>query len=336
MKKERVVEVLKFIKSKKEVSITQIIEYFGKVVPKITINRDLNFLLLHRKIEKIGDSVATRYKAAFDPDEYFSVKSDERVLKTETYNLEIWDVLKDVFSAQELSFIESLNRQYQQNRKNISPVILKKELERLTIELSWKSCEIEGNTYTLLDTERLIKQQQEAEGKKREDAVMILNHKKTLDFIFGNPGYFSEVSIEKIEETHRLLTIDLDIKPGIRKDRVGIVGTRYKPLKLEVHIREELFKLVNAVNKCCNPFEKALLIVLMISYIQPFEDGNKRTARILGDAVLLGYDYCPLSYRSVSSIEYKKAMILFYEQNDYRYFKQLFTEQFKHAVENYF
>jgi Fic family protein len=336
MKNERIEEILKFIKTEKEVSVTQIVEYFQNKIPKITINRDLNSLLYQGKIEKIGNSVATRYRASFDLDVYFSVKSDERILKTETYNPDVWNVFKGAFTAQELFYIENLNNQYRQNRKNLSPALLKKELERLTIELSWKSCEIEGNTYTLLDTERLIKQQVEAEGKNHEEAVMILNHKKTLDFILETPDRFSELSIQKIEEIHRLLAVDLDIKPGIRKNRVGITGTRYKPLKLEFQIRQELFKLVNAVNSCVNPFEKAMLAVLMISYIQPFEDGNKRTARILGDAVLLAFDYCPLSYRSVSSIEYKKAVILFYEQNNYKYFKQLFIGQFKHAIENYF
>jgi Fic family protein len=82
--------------------------------------------------------------------------------------------------------------------------------------------------------------------------------------------------------------------------------------------------------------EKALAAVLMISYIQPFEDGNKRTARILGNALLLAYGYCPLSYRSVDEVEYKKAMILFYEQNNAFYFKQLFIEQFRQAIEKYF
>ena len=73
----------------------------------------------------------------------------------------------------------------------------------------------------------------------------------------------------------------------------------------------------------------------MIAYIQPFEDGNKRISRILGNALLLANDYCPLSYRSVDEVEYKKAIILFYEQNNASYFKQLFIEQFKQAVNNF-
>ena len=90
--------------------------------------------------------------------------------------------------------------------------------------------------------------------------------------------------------------------------------------------------MIEIVNQTENPVEKALVAVLMVAYIQPFEDGNKRTSRILGNALLLADDYCPLSYRSVDEIEYKKGIILFYEQNNASYFKQLFLEQFRQAV----
>ena len=78
------------------------------------------------------------------------------------------------------------------------------------------------------------------------------------------------------------------------------------------------------------------MLILMISYIQPFADGNKRTARVLGNAVLLANNICPLSYREADESEYKKAVILFYEQNSARYFKEIFMQQFKFAVDNYF
>jgi Fic family protein len=94
--------------------------------------------------------------------------------------------------------------------------------------------------------------------------------------------------------------------------------------------------LIAVINKTENPIEKALITVLMIAYIQPFEDGNKRTSRILSNAILLANQYCPLSYRSVDEIEYKKAIILFYEQNNVSYFKELFLEQFKQAINKYF
>ena len=90
------------------------------------------------------------------------------------------------------------------------------------------------------------------------------------------------------------------------------------------------------INSKYNIFEKALLTLLLLSYIQPFLDGNKRTARITSNAILIANDYCPLSFRSIDSMDYKKAMLIFYEQNNLYAFKQIFIEQFEFAVKEYF
>ena len=82
--------------------------------------------------------------------------------------------------------------------------------------------------------------------------------------------------------------------------------------------------------------EKALLTLVLLSYIQAFSDGNKRTARITSNAILIANGYCPLSFRSVDSIDYKKAMLIFYEQNNLYAFKQIFIDQFEFAVREYF
>ena len=94
--------------------------------------------------------------------------------------------------------------------------------------------------------------------------------------------------------------------------------------------------MCHVVNEKANIFEKALLVLLLVSYIQPFNDGNKRTARIVSNALLIANNYCPLSFRTVDSIDYKKAMLLFYEQNNLSAFKQIFMEQFAFAVKTYF
>jgi Fic family protein len=90
------------------------------------------------------------------------------------------------------------------------------------------------------------------------------------------------------------------------------------------------------INSKENIFEKALLTLVLISYIQPFMDGNKRTARIVSNAILINYNYCPISFRTVDSIEYKKAMLLFYEQNNISSMKEIFITQFEFAVNTYF
>jgi Fic family protein len=209
-------------------------------------------------------------------------------------------------------------------------------MDRLAIDLSWKSSQIEGNTYSLLETERLLKEKQTAAGKTREEATMLLNHKEAIDFVVENEDYLFPLTISKVEDIHSMLVKDLSIDRNLRKRRVGISGTNYKPLDNEFQIVEALSDTCNLINAKKNIFEKALLALVLISYIQPFVDGNKRTARIVCNAILIKGQHCPISFRTVDSIDYKKAMLLFYEQNNISAIKQIFTDQFEFAVNTYF
>jgi Fic family protein len=209
-------------------------------------------------------------------------------------------------------------------------------LERLAIDLSWKSSQIEGNTYTLLETERLLLQKETASGKTKEEAIMLLNHKEAIDFIIEQPDYLVPLTVPGIEDIHSLLIKELAIDKNIRKRRVGITGTNYRPLDNEFQIKETLTSMCDLVNNKKDVFEKSILSLVLISYIQPFSDGNKRTARIVSNAVLIHNKYCPISFRTVDSVDYKKAMLLFYEQNNISQFKEIFINQFEFAVNTYF
>ncbi|MEM6738314.1 MAG: Fic family protein, partial [Bacteroidota bacterium] len=204
------------------------------------------------------------------------------------------------------------------------------------IELSWKSSQIEGNTYTLLETERLFREKQEADNKTKEEAIMLLNHKEVVTYLMENKDLAKNLDLCTLEEIHSLLIKDLDVGRNIRSRAVGITGTAYKPLDNEFQIRENLELMCELINTKDNGFERALLAVALISYIQPFEDGNKRTGRMISNALLIADGACPLSYRSVDSLDYKKAMLLFYEQNNLNAFKTIFIEQNEFAVKNYF
>jgi Fic family protein len=165
---------------------------------------------------------------------------------------------------------------------------------------------------------------------------MLLNHKEAIDFIVAHTDYLIPLSVSKIEDIHSMLIKELVIERNVRKRRVGISGTNYKPLDNEFQIKEALLNMCVLINSKENIFEKALLTLVLISYIQPFMDGNKRTARIVSNAILINYNYCPISFRTVDSIEYKKAMLLFYEQNNISSMKEIFITQFEFAVNTYF
>lgn len=338
--------LLNILETGKRFSISELLNRtgiaFGKI-SKITINRDLKKLAKLNFITSSGKGKAVFYELSphynlikpLDVEKYFKTETDKR-FAAKNFNFEIFSILKNIFLEEEKKYLLTLDKEYQNNLKNLSDTLIKKEFERLTIELSWKSSQIEGNTYTLLDTESLIKERKEAKGHKKEEAIMILNHKETLDYIRNNKTNFKNISIAKIENVHYLLTKNLGISRNIRKSAVGIIGTKYRPLGNEFQIKEVLKKTCDLINKEKNLFAKALLISIMTAYIQPFEDGNKRTSRLISNAILLAHNICPLSYRSVDESEYKKAVIVFYEQNNIVYFKQLFMEQFEFAVKNYF
>ena len=293
-----------------------------------------------------GKARATRYRLSpqaqllmpLNLDTYFALEVDERQVHS-SYNFELINGLlaeTRLFSDKELAHLNALQDEFRQHVNELTDNEYRKEMERLGIDLSWKSSQIEGNTYTLLETERLLRESKTAEGKTKEEAVMLLNHKDALSFILDNPDYLQELTVSHIEDIHQLLTKDLSIDKGLRRHRVGITGTNYHPLDNEFQIREAMRDACKLINSKYNIFEKALLTLLLLSYIQPFLDGNKRTARITSNAILIANDYCPLSFRSIDSIDYKKAMLIFYEQNNLYAFKQIFIEQFEFAVKEYF
>lgn len=311
-----------------------------------TVKRILASLVESKGAIVTGQGRATRYSVSpqahvtmeLNIDTYFEKEMDEREVQA-SFNFElINEILPQVelFTEEEKKLLADLQAQFTKNLKDITPTEYRKEMERLGIDLSWKSSQIEGNTYSLLETEKLLKEKQTASGKTKEEAVMLLNHKDALDFILAEPEYLQEISTRRIEELHTLLVKELDVDKGIRKRRVGVTGTNYRPLDNEHQIREALEDTCHLINGKANIFEKALLALVLLSYIQAFADGNKRTARITSNAILIANRYCPISFRTVDSVDYKKAMLIFYEQNNISAFKKIFIDQFAFAVQTYF
>lgn len=338
--------ILSFIKSHPESSSTEIFEGAGVEAAYATIRRELSKLIADGVIVVTGKAKSSRYALSpsyqllmpIDVETYFQQEVDERKINDQ-YNFELISALQvtpSIFTKAELERLNSLQTAYRKNISTLSDNVYRSEMERLGIDLSWKSSQIEGNTYSLLETERLLKEKETAQGKSKDEAVMLLNHKDALDFILENPGYLSDLTVAKLENIHSILIKELPVERNIRIRRVGITGTNYRPLDNEFQIREALESTCILINGRENIFEKALLVLLLLSYIQPFNDGNKRTARIVSNAILIANDYCPISFRTVDSIDYKKAMLLFYEQNNIYAFKQIFIDQFEFAVNTYF
>ncbi|MDD6778720.1 MAG: Fic family protein [Bacteroidales bacterium] len=339
-------EILQFLhynpQSSRE-AIARGIEFEGS---DATLKRLIAALVKNEDIVVEGKARSTRYRLSnrahllmpLNLDTYFSQDVDERKVQT-SFNFElIRDKMPGVslFTEEERIHLQELHNLFRGHVAEMTPNEYNKEMERLGIDLSWKSSQIEGNTYSLLETERLLRESKTADGKTQEEATMLLNHKYALRFILDNPDYMQELTVGRIEDIHTLLTKGLSVDKGIRHRRVGITGTNYHPLDNEFQIREALHDTCDLINSKKDVPEKALLALVLLSYIQAFSDGNKRTARITSNAILIANGCCPLSFRSVDSIDYKKAMLIFYEQNNLYAFKQIFIEQTEFAVREYF
>jgi len=338
--------LLNFIKQHQPVGIADIHEGISLKMGLSTVRKYLKELVSDQYLTTEGNGKALRYLISdtyellvpINTDTYYQLAMEDRNAKP-TFNLGlITNVLPKVilFTTAELEELDQLHATY---LKNISPLTVneyKNELEKLAIDLSWKSGEIEGNTYTLLETEALIKYNEIAVGKKQEDARMLLNHKDAIDFLIAKPDFLTPLSVARIEDIHSILIKSLNVDRNIRKRGVSVGGTLYKPLSIESQIREALEQMCELINNKTTVIEKAFLGLILISYIQAFNDGNKRTARIVCNAILMEAGYCPITYRTVKASDYKKAMLLFYEQNNITALKQMFIEQYKFAVDTYF
>lgn len=345
---ERQKLILDFAKRNEEFQTKDILVFFEWKfeVERMTVIRDLNFLVQKNILSQKWKWRAVKYffeekNKIFENinlDDYFSISYDKR--KTlKTFNFDLFNIFKevDIFIQDEKEKLENLQKEFIKNIwKYDSQTLINKEYERIMIEFSWKSSSIEWNTYSLLATEALLKENIADDTKTKEETQMILNQKDAFNETLLNLDHFKKLLVQDIEYIHHIITKKLGITGNIRKNIVWITWTLYKPLDNEFQIKEAMQDMVELINFKNNFFEKAFLTLLIVSYIQAFEDWNKRTARMLTNAILLANNSIPLSYRWVDVIEYKKATILFYEKNNITYFKKIFIEQFEDAVKNYF
>ncbi len=278
-------------------------------------------------VGRVFADVNVRQYCAMEPDQRYGL---------EHFNFQLLPELPvDIFSKQEVDMLQQATRAYEERTTDLSEAMQKKELERLVIELSWKSSKIEGNTYTLLDTEKLILENTLAPGHDRKEAVMILNHKAAFTWIYTHAADYRTLTRANLEKLHAVLVADLDIDLGFRGKPVGVLGSRYQPLDNVHQVTEAVDQLATAISRMTSPYAKAFAALLGISYIQPFGDGNKRTARLMANALLLSHGRAPLSYRSVDEVAYREATLALYELNTVVPLRHIFVEQYTFAATHY-
>jgi Fic family protein len=197
---------------------------------------------------------------------------------------------------------------------------------------------MEGNTYNLLETECLIRFGQEASGKDRKEAVMILNHKEAIQYVVE---HLDSITINRADlfNIHALLSDGLLTDPAmagrLRRMPVGITHSSFKPLGDQFAIEEEFRILIEKTAAINDPFEQSFFLLAHIPYLQAFDDINKRTSRVASNIPLLKTDLAPMSFLTMDDSAYIDGLIGVYELNNVSLLREVYIEAYMSSAENY-
>ena len=214
----------------------------------------------------------------------------------------------------------------------------KRVLSRLLIDLSWNSSRLEGNTYSLLDTKRLIELGEETEGKDRQEAQMILNHKEAIEILVDGA---EDIGFDRhtILNLHAALADNLLPDPGapgrLRRTGVGIEGSVFHPLEMPQLIEECFDRILAKASRIQDPFERAFFAMVHLPYLQPFDDVNKRVSRLAANIPLIGENLSPLSFEEVSRELYTEAILGVYELRRTELLRDLFIWAYGRSAARY-
>jgi len=259
----------------------------------------------------------------------------------------------------QVSYKRELLDQYIPNRTNYLPETLRRHLrslgqtpdqsqaagtyareiyQHLLIDLAWNSSRLEGNTYSLLDTKRLLEEGIEATGKAAEEAQMILNHKEAIRFLVDDAEGIA-MDAMTVCNLHALLAYNLMQDPAdrgrIRRGEVFIQGSAYLPLQVPQLLEELFHQALRTAQAIEDPFEQSLFALVHLPYLQPFRDVNKRTARLAANIPYIRHNLRPLSFTEVSREDYTNAHLGVYELNRIELLRDVFVFAYERSCARY-
>lgn len=215
---------------------------------------------------------------------------------------------------------------------------LRQIMDRLIIDLAWNSSRLEGNTYSLLETQRLLELGESVDGKATQEAQMILNHKAGIEMLADQA---EEIGFNRytICSLHALLSDDLMSDPaacGRLRDRpVGISRSVFHPLEVPQRIEEYFLTILSKAEEIKDPFEASFFVMVHLPYLQPFEDVNKRVSRLAANIPLVKHNLCPLSFVDMETDDYLSALLGVYEQQRIEYLRDVFVWSYTRSAQRY-
>ncbi len=349
------------------VGIEQIDASLHEVATRRTLQRWLNDLISQGYLRRERAGRATRYRLATLVTAAGSVKLEVRTtgrsglrvpLTAEAESVQA-HLLRPLSQRNPVGYDPAFLDAYRPNRMFYLPESVRAELKaqgsvidahepagtyarqiasRLLIDLSWNSSRLEGNTYSLLETEHLLSVGEAAEGKDALEAQMILNHKEAIEFLLAGAEdiQFNRYTIQNL---HALLSENLLPDPAasgrLRTIAVGIGQTSFTPLDGPQRIAECFDRVLETAAAIEDPFEQAFFAMVHLPYLQPFEDVNKRVSRLAANIPLIRQNLCPLSFVDVPQQAYISAMLAVYELNRIELLRDVFVWAYQRSCARY-
>jgi len=339
-------------------SRSQLSEILSFSINDKTLQRRLAALVESGRITKKGEKKATRYQPTLEtfkghlkdnPANFFSQKSQNLLefLDIPLHAREIMSYNREFLNSyvsNESAYVprkirETLFNEGKRFDEQLAAGTYARQIsQRLLIDLSYNSSRLEGNTYSRLDTQKLVEEGITAKGKVHEETVMVMNHKEAILFLVENAQNI-ELNSMTIRNLHHLLSQDLLHNPeacgNIRAIAVNIGRSTYKPLDNQ-HVLKEHFELVlQKAKKIDNAFEQSFFLLVHLSYLQAFEDVNKRTSRLSCNIPFIQNNLCPLSFTDVARDDYTAALLAIYEKNEVGPMLELFVWAYSRSCEQY-
>lgn len=211
-------------------------------------------------------------------------------------------------------------------------------LSRLLIDLSWNSSRLEGNTFSLLETEHLLSLGKSEDPKRWRESQMILNHKDAIEFMVEAP---SELGYNRYTflNLHAMLAdglLENSASEGrLRSIPVGVGGTVFHPLNIPQQIEEHFDTILEKTARIHDPLEQSFFLMVHLPYLQPFEDVNKRTSRLAANLPLIQQNMSPLSFVDVPVKDYTDGLLAVYELNRIELLRDIFAWAYRRSSARY-
>jgi len=329
-------------------------------ISRRTLQRHLKTLVDGQKIKATGGGRGRRYHHAVGPEIQLQQPVTSTAIEFSADSLEYVQYLNEpVTTRRPAGYQFEFLAEYQPNKTHYLPDSLRQQLfkmgkttpldapagtysrailNRLLIDLSWASSQLEGNTYTRLDTIELIEFGRAAQGKDAIETQMILNHKLAIEFWVNNIGT-AKFDRHTVLNLHSTLSENLLANPAdegrIRRQAVEIMSSAYRPLSTPQQLEAQFDNVLQKANAIEDPFEQSFFIMVHLPYLQPFIDINKRTSRLAANLPLFRANLCPLTFIGLPVNSYSTALLCVYETTQIAPLRDVYVWAYERSTQEY-